>query len=970
MSIWSRIERRLTDLAEELLPDEFRHQIDSARQLLDQGRHAEAAETLEGLVGERPDHAAALTLLGVARLELGEPADALAAFDRALAQDDALAAAYLGRGQANLELDRLDPAKSSFRAAVRLAGGDRDILADAYRGLGLTYRRRGDLDKAVRELRKAIAENPTDAIALAALGDALLLLEYGAPEEAQRYLDRAVDSGEAPATAWLALGRIALEERRAEAAREQFTRALDSALADTPPATGDQLDALIGLGDAALLTGDTTSAHQHYLRALEIDPRRAAIHYRIGDVHRQIDDLEAALASYRRAVDLVEEPAILRRALDTALHADAIDAAVDLANRMLAIDPGDPHAMVARGTALARDRQIDAARAVFQTALNQQDDLEAHLALGRLELSTESGPASGNLAALEALAALRLEPGSPRGRDLLASARARELAECIPDPSHWSGDDASAFYQLATQLARLTANAPDLADLAGDATVAAADFDQPLLVTVMGEFSSGKSTFVNAFIGAEVAPTGITPTTATINIVKYGRERGGRILYHDGRIETLTWEGLFPALRDLDATRAREVRLAEILLPLEPLERINIVDTPGLNSILPEHEQVARDFIARADAVVWLFTANQAGKASERAALQRIRDEGVRVLGVLNKQDQLDAGQVDQVLDHVSGELEGLVELVVPLSARNALSFRRDHDEEDGNWPALAAALEQRFFARAREIKRQACDRRLTGLIARARAKLEPHRAAAAGAAADLRQTAAAMRDAGDEFADKVVARERRSLSGEISELLRHAAREVLELVRPRRLPFGSHTATPADRDYLISLLDAGYEAALEKSRRATAASLREHGGAAASAIARAIGVVGNQAMSDLGRTSEDAVRLVSAQVFARCRAYLRGYVRGGYVDRFFERDLPKLELDEDSVYHALFRDAPDLDVEIARPLLDSGSRALATLADRLDHWAGVAEVMGYDVEVGVTRALDAIDEARRGLHA
>ena len=46
----------------------------------------------------------------------------------------------------------------------------------------------------------------------------------------------------------------------------------------------------------------------------------------------------------------------------------------------------------------------------------------------------------------------------------------------------------------------------------------------------MGEFSSGKSSFVNAFIGADVAPTGITPTTATINVVRYGRERGGRIV--------------------------------------------------------------------------------------------------------------------------------------------------------------------------------------------------------------------------------------------------------------------------------------------------------------------------------------------------------------------------------------------------------------------------------------------------------
>ena len=51
-------------------------------------------------------------------------------------------------------------------------------------------------------------------------------------------------------------------------------------------------------------------------------------------------------------------------------------------------------------------------------------------------------------------------------------------------------------------------------------------FDRPLLVAVMGEFNAGKSSFVNALCGAEVAPTGVTPTTATINVLRYGDRAG------------------------------------------------------------------------------------------------------------------------------------------------------------------------------------------------------------------------------------------------------------------------------------------------------------------------------------------------------------------------------------------------------------------------------------------------------------
>ena len=53
-------------------------------------------------------------------------------------------------------------------------------------------------------------------------------------------------------------------------------------------------------------------------------------------------------------------------------------------------------------------------------------------------------------------------------------------------------------------------------------------FDRPLLVAVMGEFNAGKSSFVNALCGDEVAPTGVTPTTATINVLRHGERAGAR----------------------------------------------------------------------------------------------------------------------------------------------------------------------------------------------------------------------------------------------------------------------------------------------------------------------------------------------------------------------------------------------------------------------------------------------------------
>ena len=63
MSFWSRIERRLQDLAGDLLPDDFRAALDAARAQLEAGNAAEAARTLSALIEERPGHAGATGLV-------------------------------------------------------------------------------------------------------------------------------------------------------------------------------------------------------------------------------------------------------------------------------------------------------------------------------------------------------------------------------------------------------------------------------------------------------------------------------------------------------------------------------------------------------------------------------------------------------------------------------------------------------------------------------------------------------------------------------------------------------------------------------------------------------------------------------------------------------------------------------------------------------------------------------------------
>ncbi|HLL20902.1 MAG TPA: tetratricopeptide repeat protein, partial [Kofleriaceae bacterium] len=83
MSLWQRVQRRIGDIAGELVLDEYRDQLNHAQALLVRGDTTAAIDVLEALLVAKPDHGQALILLGEARLVARDPDRAREAFERA-----------------------------------------------------------------------------------------------------------------------------------------------------------------------------------------------------------------------------------------------------------------------------------------------------------------------------------------------------------------------------------------------------------------------------------------------------------------------------------------------------------------------------------------------------------------------------------------------------------------------------------------------------------------------------------------------------------------------------------------------------------------------------------------------------------------------------------------------------------------------------------------------------------------------
>lgn len=203
------------------------------------------------------------------------------------------------------------------------------------------------------------------------------------------------------------------------------------------------------------------------------------------------------------------------------------------------------------------------------------------------------------------------------------------------------------------ELANLAATHPalDLATRKLSERAASAEGDLFTLM-VVGSFSRGKSTFLNAMVGAEVLPEEMVPSTAVISVLRHGERPKAVVQMRDGLpAETLTLEE-FKARYILETTedsqdhngQARDrfsiVDYAEVYTPTELLRlRVQLVDSPGTEDDKARTER-ARDFVSKADALIYLLDPTQPVTDSDLEHLDWIRDNGGRVIFfVANKWD-------------------------------------------------------------------------------------------------------------------------------------------------------------------------------------------------------------------------------------------------------------------------------------------------------------------------------------------
>ena len=210
---------------------------------------------------------------------------------------------------------------------------------------------------------------------------------------------------------------------------------------------------------------------------------------------------------------------------------------------------------------------------------------------------------------------------------------------------------------------------------------------QPLFIMVMGEFSTGKSTFINALVGKKIAVVDALPTTAVITKLCHGDSEKVMVYYRDGSEHEYEPDEFnrLTAESDAEANAQHEkIDYVERAVPIPVLRDMTVIDSPGLNALKDAHAEATKRFVEQSDTVLWMISSEKAATDTEYQGIEKLSPR-LKPIVIVNKMDLLDEEEGDDpesFLQNIRAKLKDKVQAVIGISAEFAFQGKTEDNDE------------------------------------------------------------------------------------------------------------------------------------------------------------------------------------------------------------------------------------------------------------------------------------------------
>ena len=191
--------------------------------------------------------------------------------------------------------------------------------------------------------------------------------------------------------------------------------------------------------------------------------------------------------------------------------------------------------------------------------------------------------------------------------------------------------------------------------------------NQLLVLPVVGEFSSGKTTLINALTNSKKLETASKATTSVIYEIYFGNpQEKGEIIYNDGTLEEV---------EDLSVIKNDQLDNVQFIRIYDTAQKIAnstvIVDTPGLSSNDTRHLQALNSYLPNADAILLCTDINQQITNSLIEFIKSSKLTEHPIYLIVTKTDSKTQNEVEQAIEYIQKNIELPLDNIVCISALN-----------------------------------------------------------------------------------------------------------------------------------------------------------------------------------------------------------------------------------------------------------------------------------------------------------
>jgi GTPase Era involved in 16S rRNA processing len=206
-------------------------------------------------------------------------------------------------------------------------------------------------------------------------------------------------------------------------------------------------------------------------------------------------------------------------------------------------------------------------------------------------------------------------------------------------------------------------------------------------LVVVGQFKRGKTSLINALLGADILPVAVVPLTSIVTIMIYGEALRIKVFFSDGSVTEIKSESLSQYVTEKgNPKNIKDVSEVIITYPSPYLkDGVRLIDTPGVGSIYQHNTDVAYQYLPKSDAALFLLSVDQPMSKSEIDFLKDVKEYSNKIFFLLNKADYLNETDLKESIAFSKGVLEEVMRAEVrifPVSAKLALEGKFNNSED------------------------------------------------------------------------------------------------------------------------------------------------------------------------------------------------------------------------------------------------------------------------------------------------